>query len=72
MNAKVSGIDVKLSQARAMVVRQYLAKKFRVDDARLKTLGTGEDQKPAPDTGRVTIVVYPGARENRVIEAKNK
>ena len=64
--------NVKLSQARAMVVRQYLAKKFKVDDARLKTLGTGEDQKAATDSGRVTIVVYPGGRENRVIEAKNK
>ena len=64
--------NLKLSQARAMVVRQYLAKKFKVDDARLKTLGAGEDQKAATDSGRVTIVVYPGARENRVIEAKNK
>src|SRR5258705_11749938 len=64
--------NVQLSQARAMVVRQYLAKKFRLDDARLKTHGTGEDQKAATDSGRVTIVVYPGGRENRAIEAKNK
>ena len=64
--------NLKLSQARAMVVREYLAKKFKVDDARLKTLGAGEDQKAATDSGRVTIVVYPGGRENRVIEAKNK
>jgi len=64
--------NLKLSQARAMVVREYLAKKFRVDDARLKTLGAGEDQKTATDSGRVTIVVYPGSRENRAIEAKNK
>ena len=64
--------NVKLSQARAMVVRQYLANKFRVDDARLKTLGAGEDQKAATDTGRVTIVVYPGGRESRTIEARNK
>ena len=64
--------NLKLSQARAMVVREYLAKKFRVDDARLKTLGAGEDQKAATDSGRVTIVVYPGSRENRAIEAKNK
>jgi outer membrane protein OmpA-like peptidoglycan-associated protein len=64
--------NLKLSQARAMVVRQYLAKKFKVDDARLKTLGAGEDQKAATDSGRVTIVVYPSGRENRVIEAKNK
>jgi len=64
--------NVKLSQARAMVVRQYLAKKFRVDDGRLKTLGAGEDPKSTTDSGRVTIVVYPGERGNRVIEARNK
>jgi phospholipid/cholesterol/gamma-HCH transport system substrate-binding protein len=63
--------NAKLSQARAMVVRQYLAKKFRVDDSRLKTLGRGEDPKSATDSGRVTIVVYPGER-GRVIEARNK
>jgi outer membrane protein OmpA-like peptidoglycan-associated protein len=64
--------NMKLSQARAMVVRQYLAKKFKLDDARLKTLGAGEDPKAATDNGRVTILVYPGVRENRVIQARNK
>jgi phospholipid/cholesterol/gamma-HCH transport system substrate-binding protein len=64
--------NVKLSQARAMVVRQYLAKKFRVDDTQLKTLGAGEDPKSATDTGRVTIVVYPGEQGKRVIETRNR
>jgi phospholipid/cholesterol/gamma-HCH transport system substrate-binding protein len=62
-----------LSQARAMVVRQYLAEKFRVDDARIKTLGVGEDQQEGGNgAGRVTIVVYPGGKDNRVVEVKNK
>ena len=64
--------NTKLSQARAMVVRQYLAKKFRIDDARLKTLGSGEDQKGAADSGRLSILVYPGGRENRSIQARSK
>lgn len=64
--------NVKLSQARAMVVRQYLAKKFKLDDARLKTMGLGEDYKAATDSGGVRIVVYPVAREKRAIEARNK
>jgi hypothetical protein len=34
--------------------------------------GAGEDQQSADSAGRVTILVYPGGRENRVIEAKNK
>ena len=46
--------------------------KFKVDDARLKTLGLGEDKQVASDSGRVTIVVYPGGREERSIVAKNK
>lgn len=32
-----------LSQARAMVVRQYLAEKFKLDDTRIKTKGLGEE-----------------------------
>jgi phospholipid/cholesterol/gamma-HCH transport system substrate-binding protein len=62
-----------LSQARAMVVRKYLAEKFRVDDARIKTLGMGEDRQSGPDeNGTVKIVVYPGGRNERVLEARNK
>jgi phospholipid/cholesterol/gamma-HCH transport system substrate-binding protein len=64
--------NVKLSQARAMVVREYLAKKFKLEDAQLKTLGAGEDQKAANDSGSVSIVVYPGGHQNRAIQARNK
>jgi len=64
--------NLKLSQARAMVVRQYLVKKFRVDDSRIKTLGKGEDSKIQNDNGQVSIVVYPGEKENRTLATKKK
>ena len=62
----------KLSEARAMVVRNYLAKKFRVDDSRIKTMGAGESNQGATDAGRVTILVYPGGPDRRVLQARNK
>jgi phospholipid/cholesterol/gamma-HCH transport system substrate-binding protein len=62
-----------LSQARAMIVRQYLAQNFQVDDSRIKTLGLGEDgQATADKSGRVTILIYPGGKDQRLIAAKNK
>ena len=65
--------DLKLSQARAMVVRQYLADKFKIDDARVKTMGLGKDQKAQPDSaGRVTILVYPGSSERSAVQAKSR
>jgi outer membrane protein OmpA-like peptidoglycan-associated protein len=63
--------NLKLAQARAMIVRQYLAQKFKVDDARIKTLGIGESQQVST-SGGVKIVVYPGGRDNRALVAKNK
>ena len=35
--------NLTLTQARAMVVREYLAEKFRLDDTRIKTKGLGEE-----------------------------
>jgi len=68
--------NLKLSQARAMIVRQYLAQKFKVDDARIKTMGIGESQQTTGSAGAVTIVVYPlgreASREDRLAVAKNK
>jgi outer membrane protein OmpA-like peptidoglycan-associated protein len=49
----------KLSEARAAVVRDYLAKNFKFDDTRLKTLGLGKTAE-AGDDGRVEILAYPG------------
>ena len=48
-----------LAQARAMVVRNYLAENFKLDDARLRTMGMGERQ----GGGRVEIVVYPSTAQ---------
>jgi len=49
-----------LTQARAMVVRDYLVKNFKMDDTRLKTIGMGKsDQKDAVDGGSVEVIIYP-------------
>jgi len=64
-----------LSQARAMVVRQYLAEKFKTDDTRIKTKGMGEEGKTDPNnTGRVEVIVYPGKSETgkTAVAAKRK
>jgi phospholipid/cholesterol/gamma-HCH transport system substrate-binding protein len=64
--------NLKLTQARAMVVRQYLAQKFKLNDSRIKTLGLGERDEAAGPGGRVAIIVYPGAQDNRTVQVKNK
>jgi hypothetical protein len=49
-----------LSQARAMVIREYLVNHFSFNDERLKTFGTGETGRPEPNSyGEVNILVYP-------------
>src|SRR5207249_2280568 len=52
--------DRVLSEARAMVVRDYVAQNFRFDDTRLKTIGLGKT-KEANDSSKVEILVYPGS-----------
>ena len=47
-----------LTQARAMVVRDYLAQNFGLDDTRIKTIGLGETSE-AGDSSKVEILVYP-------------
>ena len=47
-----------LAQARAAVVRGYLATNFKLDDKHLKTIGVGE-ARSKDDMGRVEIVVFP-------------
>jgi hypothetical protein len=42
---------------------------IKLDDARLKTMGTGEGQDPS---GSLKIVVYPAAREARVLGTMHK
>lgn len=51
--------DVKmLTQARAMVVRDYLVKNFQMDDRRVKTMGRGKTQGLGSEAGTVEILVY--------------
>src|SRR5579864_8285257 len=54
-----------LTQARAMVVRDYLVANFSFDDTQLKTLGLGKGQSPNPDSGwgKVDIIIYPAEPE---------
>jgi len=47
--------DKTLSQAQAMVIRAYLAEHFKLDDARVKTIGVGKD---ADGDGKVDILIY--------------
>jgi phospholipid/cholesterol/gamma-HCH transport system substrate-binding protein len=57
--------DLILTQARAMVVREYLVENFGFDDSQLKTLGMGKQADTNSDAGwgAVRIVVYPAGSE---------
>jgi outer membrane protein OmpA-like peptidoglycan-associated protein len=47
-----------LTQARTMVVREYLVQNFKLDDSRLVTIGMGES-KESGEGGKIEILVYP-------------
>ena len=49
--------DRVLSEARALAVRSYILQNFRVDDSRVKTMGTG--RAPEGAGGEVQVLVYP-------------
>jgi phospholipid/cholesterol/gamma-HCH transport system substrate-binding protein len=53
--------DLVLTQARAMVVREYLVGNFSFDDSQLKTLGIGKGKVTGSDSGwgTVEIKIYP-------------
>ena len=53
--------DLVLTQARAMVVREYLVENFGFDDSQLKTLGLGKQigEKIDPDGGAIQILIFP-------------
>jgi len=57
--------DLVLTEARAMVVREYLVENFGFDDSQLKTLGIGKqtDAKPDGSWGTVQILIYPAGTE---------
>jgi outer membrane protein OmpA-like peptidoglycan-associated protein len=47
-----------LTQAQAMVVRNYLLERFELDDTKLKTRGMGETATQPGQEGRILISVY--------------
>lgn len=57
--------DLVLTEARAMVVRQYLVENFGFDDSQLRTLGMGKQTEVNSDAGwgSVQIFVYPAGTE---------
>ena len=57
--------DLVLTEARAMVVREYLVENFGFDDSQLKTLGMGKQAESKPDGGwgTVQIFIYPAGTE---------
>jgi len=57
--------DLVLTEARAMVVREYLVENFGFDDSQLKTLGMGKQTDTSSDAGwgMVQIFIYPDGTE---------
>src|SRR5271166_458647 len=57
--------ELVLTEARAMVVREYLVENFGFDDSQLKTLGMGKqaDVNSEAGWGSVQILIYPAGTE---------
>jgi|SRR5580704_10108453 phospholipid/cholesterol/gamma-HCH transport system substrate-binding protein len=57
--------DLVLTEARAMVVREYLVENFGFDDRYLKTLGMGKQTSPdsGASGGTVQLIIYPAGTE---------
>ena len=53
--------DLELTQARAMVIRDYMVENFGFDDSQLKTLGLGKQPGSNPDSGwgSIQILIFP-------------
>src|ERR1700676_1031509 len=51
--------DLLLTEARALVVRDYLVGNFSFDDAQLKTFGVGKKSESTASWGQVEVIVYP-------------
>jgi phospholipid/cholesterol/gamma-HCH transport system substrate-binding protein len=53
--------DLTLTQARAMVVREYLTENYAFDDGQLKTLGLGKQAGASQDAdwGSIQVLLYP-------------
>jgi outer membrane protein OmpA-like peptidoglycan-associated protein len=57
--------DLVLTEARAMVIREYLVENFGFDDSQLKTLGMGKQSGANLDAdwGSIEILIYPAGTE---------
>jgi phospholipid/cholesterol/gamma-HCH transport system substrate-binding protein len=57
--------DLVLTEARAMVIREYLVENFGFDDSQLKTLGLGKQAgaNPEADWGSIQILIFPAGTE---------
>jgi phospholipid/cholesterol/gamma-HCH transport system substrate-binding protein len=61
--------ELVLSEARAMVVREYLVENYGFDDRKLRTMGAGKqvgaDMVPNPDAdwGSMQIIIFPSGTE---------
>jgi len=57
--------DLVLTEARSMVVREYLVETFEFDDSQLKTLGMGKQTSATVDAGwgTVRLLIYPVGTE---------
>jgi phospholipid/cholesterol/gamma-HCH transport system substrate-binding protein len=57
--------DLVLTEARAMVIREYLVENFGFDDSQLKTLGMGKQAGASPSAswGTVQILIYPAGTD---------
>ena len=57
--------DLVLTEARAMVIREYLVENFGFDDSQLKTLGLGKQAGANLDAdwGSIQILIYPAGTE---------
>jgi len=53
--------ELVLTEARAMVIREYLVGNFGFDDSRLSTFGAGKQAgaEPGADWGAIQILIYP-------------
>lgn len=57
-----SAQDKVLTEARSMLVRDYLVKNFKMNDQLVKTLGEGKHAPPGADPdGGVEVLIYPGS-----------
>ena len=58
-----------LTQARAMLVRDYIVRNFKFDDTRMKTIGMGKSESPS-EPARLEILIYPIGSDAAAVQKK--